>query len=56
MKDLVKDITFSEYVLIFSGIFILCSVGIVYSTANFELWVVAKALYVAGVLFLLFEV
>lgn len=50
-----SDIRVSEMVLIVSGVLILVSVPIIYSTANFTLWVYAKMLYVIGVAIFVFD-
>lgn len=49
------DIRMSEIVLIVSGVLILVSVPIIFSTENFTLWVYAKMLYVIGVAVFVFD-
>ena len=50
-----SDIRVSEMVLIVSGLLILVSVPIIYSSGNFTLWVYAKILYGIGVLIFVFD-
>ena len=45
----------SEIILIASGVFILVSVGVIFYTGDFSLWLYAKILYVVGVILFAFN-
>ena len=45
----------SELILILAGLFVLVSVLLISLTGSFDLWIMAKFLYVLGVILFLFN-
>jgi len=50
-----KEIVWSEYILLLAGLGILASVPLIFFLGGFEVWVAAKVLYGIGVVLFLFN-